>query len=369
MAVWLSLFYYFYFSIIGVYVIFIPKVLSGYGYSASEIGILLGAAPLVRFILPFLFIKGLNLDTKTFERSLVILVLAALAFYLSVEHFYALLFSNILLGVGLSLILPYIEVISLESIGKERYGKVRLFGSIGFIVVALVLVEVLTTPSVALVFLLALTVFTSLLAYIVSKQEAKVQKQQQKSKELRDFSIVQDLYLWSGLVLMQISFGSFYNFFTIYETDHGIGLDMTVYLWSFGVFVEVGMLFTQGKLLKNYHLLNLIRFSVFATVVRWFLVFAYPTSLGVLFFSQALHALSFALFHSATISYLYQIYHDKKLAQQFFMGLTYGLGGLTGAVISGYIYEYIPKMLFLSSSLFALAGFVMLMLYKHKHEA
>lgn len=368
MTILLSLFYYFYFSIIGVYVIFIPKVLSGYGYSASEIGILLGAAPLVRFILPFLFIKGLQLNTKTFHYSLVIMVIAAVAFYSNVEHFYRLLFSNILLGVGMSLILPYIEVIALENIGKERYGKVRLFGSIGFIIVALVLAKLFAISSIALYFLLILTVVTALIAYVISTREHQ-ESMQKRGSEQKKFSLFEDIYLWAGLVFMQISFGSFYNFFTIYETDHGITLDMTVYLWSFGVLVEVVMLFAQGRLLANYQLLNLIRISVLASVLRWFLLFSYPENLVLLFLSQSIHALSFALFHSATISYLYQIYQNKKLAQQFFMGFSYGLGGLSGAVISGYIYEFAPKFLFLSSSIFALVSFVLLVLYKHRQEA
>lgn len=368
MTTLLALFYYFYFSIIGVYVIFIPKVLSSFHYSASEIGILLGAAPLVRFILPFLFVKGLQLNKKIFQISLLILVFSVIAFYLSIENFYLLLLSNIFLGVGLSLILPYVEVISLENIGKERYGKVRLFGSIGFIVIALVLVKFLTAPIVALDFLLILTLITSVTAFFISQKEHK-EKQVQTSKNTQKFSIISDITLWGGLVLMQISFGSFYNFFTIYETDHGISLDMTVYLWSFGVLIEIAMLFAQGRLLQSHKLLNLIRLSVGASVLRWFLVFAFPTNLTILFFSQSLHALSFALFHSATISYLYQIYQDKKLSQQFFMGLTYGLGGLSGAVISGYIYEYYPKYLFLSSSFFALIAFAFLMLYKHRQEA
>ncbi|MDH4944826.1 MFS transporter [Sulfurimonas sp. C5] len=368
MTILLSLFYYFYFSIIGVYVIFIPKVLSGYGYSASEIGILLGAAPLVRFILPFLFIKGLQLNTRTFHYSLLVMVIAAIAFYINVEHFYRLLFSNILLGVGMSLILPYIEVIALENIGKERYGKVRLFGSIGFIVVALILAKFFSVTSIALDFLLTLTAVTAVIAYVISTKEHKESVQNEQMVQKR-FSFFEDIYLWAGLVFMQISFGSFYNFFTIYETDHGISLDMTVYLWSFGVLVEVVMLFAQGRLLANYQLLNLIRISVLASVFRWFLVFSYPENLVLLFFSQSIHALSFALFHSATISYLYQIYQNKKLAQQFFMGFSYGLGGLSGAVISGYIYEYAPKLLFLSSSLFALVSFVLLVMYKHRQEA
>jgi len=40
------------------------------------------------------------------------------------------------------------------------------------------------------------------------------------------------------------------------------------------------------------------------------------------------------------------------------------LGGLSGALLSGVIYEYFPDYLFLSSSLIALVAFVMIGLYK-----
>jgi PPP family 3-phenylpropionic acid transporter len=48
-----SSFYYFYFSVIGVYIIFLPKVLADVGYGASEIGIILGASPLYALYSPF----------------------------------------------------------------------------------------------------------------------------------------------------------------------------------------------------------------------------------------------------------------------------------------------------------------------------
>lgn len=357
----LSLFYYFYFSIVGIYIIFLPKVLSSVGYSASEIGILFAAAPLVRFILPFLFIKGVQLNSTIFKASLFLVSLSAFSFYLSLEHFYLLLLSNITLGIGLALILPYVELLSLGSIGKERYGKVRLFGSLGFIIVALVLVKFLSSAFVALDFLFVMTLLMSFFAYLVQKHADKVQKESEVYEN--DISLLRDWKLWAGLLLMQMSFGPLYNFFTIYETDRGISLDMTIYLWSFGVIIEVAMLFFQGKFLRG-NLLRVLQVTIFATVIRWFLLFAYPTTLGVLFFAQSLHALSFALFHSAAISYLFAHYKHKSLAQQFFSGITYGLGGLMGAVLSGFIYEYYPDYLFLSASAIASIALLMTTLYK-----
>lgn len=363
MEILLAFFYFFYFSVVGVYVIFMPKVLYMLGYSASEVGIIFSAAPLVRFVVPFLFMQGLELNRRVFNGALIILIVSALSFYLSIESFYKLLFSNIFLGVGLSLILPYVELVSLEKVGKQRYGKIRLFGSIGFILVALILVKLLSTPTVALNFLFVLTSITAIVAFFIAQKES-MQKREKHSGDA-SINILQDWKLWAGFILMQMSFGSFYNFFTIYSTHNGISLDMTIYLWSFGVIVEIIMLFFQARLLKN-NLLTLLQFTTLMTAFRWFLVFEYADNIEMLFFTQSIHALSFALFHSAAISYLFELYKQKSLAQQLFLGLSYGLGALLGALIAGYMYEFYPTYLFASSALMAFAAFLFLRAFSNQ---
>jgi len=359
MPILLSFFYFFYFAIIGVYVIFMPKVLNMVGYSASEIGIVFAAAPLVRFILPFAFVKGLKLNLRIFKIALALMFFSSVSFYFSLYDFYKLLASSIGLGIGLSIILPYIEVISLRTIGKERYGKIRLFGSVGFVLVALVLVKFLSEASVALNYLAVLSFLTAIMAFVIAKNaDAGIEKTQDVKN---DINLLSDWKLWAGLTLMQVSFGAFYNFFTIYETDYGVSLDMTIYLWSFGVIAEIVMLFFQGRLLRG-NLLLILQITTFVTAIRWLLLFLFPQNLSILFFSQTLHALSFALFHSAAISYLFHLYKHKSLAQQFFSGITYGLGGFVGALYAGYIYELYPRYLFLSAAFIALmaSGFIYL---------
>ena len=363
MPILLSIFYFFYFAVIGVYIIFMPKVLAMSGYSASEIGIIFAAGPLVRFILPFAFIKGLKIDIKSFNFALVILLFSSISFYLSLDNFYKLLFSNIGLGLGLSLILPYIEVISLSIVGKERYGKIRLFGSLGFILVALVLVKFLNSANIALNYLLFSTIATIIIAFFIVRNIHA--KEENKEDIKNDINLLADWRLWLGLTLMQVSFGAFYNFFTIYETNYGISLDMTIYLWTFGVVAEIFMLFFQGRFLRN-NLLLILQITTFASAIRWFLLYLFPQNLLILFFAQSLHALSFALFHSAAISYLYFTYKHKALAQQFFSGITYGLGGFSGALLAGYIYELYPKELFLSSTILALLACGFLYLHSKK---
>ncbi|MDF1883140.1 MFS transporter [Sulfurimonas sp. SAG-AH-194-C21] len=364
MNILLSSFYFFYFSVVGVYVIFIPEILTTYGYSAEQVGIIFAAGPLVRFILPMLFIRGLKLERKAFNISLLIMVLSALSFYTFVENFYQLLASNIFLGIGLGVTLPYIEVIALEKLGRENYGKIRLFGSLGFVLVALVLVKFLTSPVIALDFLLSLTFATAIFAFIIVHELYK-SKKQKKEVLKNDINLFKDWRLWLGLTLMQLSFGAFYNFFTIYATDNGISLQTTIYLWSFGVVAEIVMFQYQARFLRS-KLLFVIQIATLLTAFRWFLVFVYPQNILVLYFSQSLHAFSFALFHSAAIAYLHQLYKHKALAQQFFSGITYGLGGFLGALLSGVIYEQYPEYLFLSSTFIAFMSFVCIVLWKKK---
>jgi PPP family 3-phenylpropionic acid transporter len=339
-----------------------PKVLNTIGYDGSEIGIIFSAAPLVRFLVPLLFIKGFKLGNTSFYTALVILFFSVFAFYFSINNFYMLLFSNILFGVGLSLVLPYIELLSLNEIGKEKYGKSRLFGSIGFMAVALVLVKFLSKPQIALNYLLILTLITIFFAFLVVKNAHSL-KNKTAEHIKNDVNLFKDWRLWLGFALMQVGFGAFYNFFTIYETSYGISMDMTIYLWSFGVIIEIIMLYFQGRLL-NKNLLLILQITIFATIIRWLIVFAFPTNLAMLFFAQSIHSLSFALFHSSAISYLYHLYKNKPLAQQLFSGISYGLGGLLGAFISGYIYEYFPTYLFLSSAVITSFAFYFIRSFK-----
>ncbi len=363
MPIMLSTFYFFYFGVVGVYVIFMPKVLALSGYSATDIGIIFAAGPLVRFILPFAFVKGLKIDRKSFNIALGILLLSSVSFYNSIDSFYHLVLSNIGLGLGLSIILPYVEVISLDIMGKERYGKIRLFGSVGFVLVALVLVKFLTEPVIALNYMISLVFLTAFVSFFIVKNTQKKSKKVEDVKN--DINLLADWRLWLGLTLMQVSFGAFYNFFTIYETDFGLSLDMTIYLWSFGVLVEIVMLYFQGRFLKN-NLLIILQITTFASAIRWMLVYLFPQNIAILFFAQSIHALSFALFHSAAISYLYHTYKHRALAQQFFSGITYGLGGFSGALLAGYIYELFPRELFLSSSFIALLSFIFIFLHSKK---
>ena len=198
------------------------------------------------------------------------------------------------------------------------------------------------------------TILTAYFSIIIIKSANNTIHTDEKEQE--KFSLLTYWPFWLSLFLMQVSFGGFYNFFTIYETSNGISLEMTSYLWAFGVVCEIIMLYYQAPILKN-NLVTVIKISIFLTIIRWMMLYLFPDSLTITFISQSIHALSFGLYHSAVIMYLYTLYSNKKLAQQFMFGFAYGLGGFVGAIIAGWAYgEY----LFLYSSIIASFAFISL---------
>jgi len=358
----LSLFYFFYFSLVGVYVMFLPKALSDMGYSAAEIGMIGFAAPIMRFLLPFLFKYLIPLDRRIYRLSLIFTTVASLIFIGVVDDFWFYLIANLLFGASMGISLPFVESISLAGLSKKEYGMVRLWGSVGFILVALWLGKALTQPQQTLYYLLGSAFATQLVGWRILRYDT-LDKQEQ-SHANSHFSLRTFWAFWVSIFLMQLAFSGFYQFFTIYETAHGISLEVTSWLWSFGVICEIVMLYFQGSLLQR-NLLSLLQFATLATAIRWLLLYLFAGDLLITFVAQSLHAISFALYHTASITYVFSLYPQKRLAQQFYLGIGFGLGGALGSILAGRIYG---EKMFLIEAIITLGAWGMLLLHQKRVE-
>ncbi len=359
-------FYFFYFVLIGVYIIYLPQMLKEQDYSATEVGIIYAAAPMMRFILPFVFRHFFSLSENLYKLSLIILPVSALFIMSTVGSFGAYLLSNLLLGAALGVVLPFVDTIALQVISKERYGRVRLWGSLGFVTSALWLGQVLDNIDQAFVYLGVSALLTMIAGVYLVRFDPHRTKAINRDEE-KAFSLTKYWAFWISAFFLQVSFGGFYNFFTIYETAHGFSQTTISYLWSFGVLLEVAMLYFQGPLLRN-NLLTVIKLTTFSSILRWGLLYLWPGSLMASYISQSLHAVSFALYYTATISYVFQLYTQKRLAQQFYLGITFGLGGSLGALMAGWVYEKNSALLFGVEASMALVALIMVYIHEYRRR-
>jgi PPP family 3-phenylpropionic acid transporter len=358
----LGAYYFFYFALVGVYVIFMPKVLIELGYSTIEVGIVYAAAPFMRFLLPFVFKHYINLSPKVYLFSLLLSFVGTLFFLGTVQSFELYLFANLFFGASMGISLPYVETIALASLSKTRYGRVRLWGSLGFMGIALWLGKILEIPYHALYYLSATALLTLIFGALLVKYDTTGHT---AAKDDASFSLSRYWAFWLSVFLMQVGFGGFYNFFTIYETAHGVSLEITSWMWSFGVICEIFMLYFQGPLLQR-NLLNILKFATLVTALRWLMLYLFPDSIPLIFASQSLHAISFALYHTAAITYVFSLYTQKKLAQQFFLGIAFGLGGSVGAILSGKIYG---EHMFLIEAIITFISFMVLWVHQKRKIA
>lgn len=351
-----------------VYVIFVPKALLQLGYDSFAIGVLLAVAPLVRFISPFLFVKKLTLSKKAFIYSLVGSFVFAALFGVVIHSFVATFVVALFFSLFWGLILPFVDTYALSFIPKERYGKVRLFGSIGFMAAALLLGHF--EPSLLQLFVVYLISIALAgiggYACVHAQDRAAALLDFAPEKTSGTFCVMSHWQLWLSMFLLQLSFGAFYGFFSIFEVEHGLSMERVTQLWAFGVACEIVMFMVQSPLLRRFDMLTLIKFTTAMTVVRWLLLQMFPGSLGFGLVSQAFHALNFALYTTAVFAYLFAIYEDKRVAQLFFYGISYGLGGFLGSLISGAVYG---ENLFLYAAFASAAAYVVLIGYNGAKSA
>lgn len=339
----LSLFYFLFFALIGDYVIFMPKMYLNF-FTPTQIGIIFSMLPIARFLTPFLFFK-LTINKITFLFSLIISTLAS--FLLLSHNFYIILTAFFLIGASFSVIFPYIESIAIEKL-KEKYGQARVFGSIGFMIFGIVFSYFKINFIYIFIILMILINISSL--YFLESKSIK------KEKKSINFFIAWKF--WIALILLQISFGGFYNFFTIYNIKHNIPKEINGWLWAIGVISEIIIFLIQHKFIKKYPPLFWIKISIFLTSVRWFMLYIFAGNIFFIAVSQLIHAFSFAIFHTSALLYLSKIYKNKTLAQQFYAGIGYGLAAFLGSIISGWLYG---DNLFLYESLIAFTGFLIML--------
>ncbi|WP_217904774.1 MFS transporter [Marinobacter lutaoensis] len=244
-------------------------------------------------------------------------------------------------------ILPLYEVITLRTLGPERdrYGKVRLWGSVGFIgAVALVGAVLERVPVSALPWLL-LPVFAgiALSTFLVPAERGE------RRRSLPAGSLGR--VLWQRAVLafflmnflLQVSHGPYYTFFSIHLERHGYGKFSIGLLWSLGVLAEIALFLVMHRLQRHLSLRRIALGALLLTALRWGMIADLTGGLALLLLAQLLHAASYGALHALSVQYIHgyfgQAHHGQ--GQALYSGLSFGAGGAVGAWMSGLLVEYL----------------------------
>jgi PPP family 3-phenylpropionic acid transporter len=341
----LSGFYGFFFATLGALLPYWSVYLRDLGYSPGEIGSLMAIIAGTKIIAPNLW--GWVADRRG-ERMPVVRFGAGLAFFLFLgvflgQGFWWLAVTMALFSFFWNAALPQFEANTLNWLGNERarYSRVRLWGSVGFIVTSAALGPVLDSVGVgALPWFIAALYFALWMASLAAPAAPDSGAREDPGPIAR---VLRRPHVWSLLLvcfLMQASHGPYYTFFSIHLQDHGYGGFAIGALWALGVIAEIGVFLLMHRLLPRFGARPLLLASLGLTSLRWVMIAEFVDSPGPLLAAQVLHAASFGLYHAVAISLIDRFFtgNHQGRGQAFYSSLSFGAGQAVGSLGAGLLW-------------------------------
>ncbi len=341
-----------YFAHIGFFNPYLPLWLKDMGLSLVLISVLTSVQASTRLFAPYVW--GW-LSDHTGERVRLLRLGAAVA--LGSACLLWLELSPLWLGVVLfvmfvhtSAMMPMSEAAMAHLVSQggdfdaKRYGRVRLWGSIGFLVTVFAAgawfeaFGMQQFPTLTIVSLLA--VVLSALALPDLKEAEPVE-----SSKAAVWPVLQRppvRWFFASAFLHVLSHIGIYVFFSLYLDALGYSKTLIGLMWAVSVVVEIGWFFWQSRWLHLLPLTGWLLLCSAAMVLRMVLTAGWADGLLVLVFAQALHALTFAAHHTACIALLSHHFPGRLRGrgQALYTVLAYGLSGVMGGLLGGLLSEH-----------------------------
>ena len=250
----------------------------------------------------------------------------------------------LLLSFFWSASLPLIEVVTLGHLGDkfDRYGRIRLWGSVGFILAVIGLGYLLEHTAIHTLLWVVLALLTAVLLFSINITEPFITQPENDVGSIWQILRRREVIaLLAACFAMSAAHGSYYTFYSIYLVEHGYSTGQVGWLWALGVVCEILIFLFMPRLTRLFGLkrillvslmLAFIRFAVIGWAVEWW---------WLIVLAQTLHAATFGSYHASAVALTHQYFkgrHQSK-GQGLYTSVSYGVGGTVGAVISGYAWE------------------------------
>ena len=341
-------FFFLYFAYIGLVSPFASLFFLDRGFTVIEIAILMSMLQVTRIIGPFSWgwlsdYLSNRIGIIRFCACLGALVFITIYFLHSYIGFFIWM---LVLHTILSSLMPLGESATVHALFKDnsfdkRYGRLRLWGSIGCIVMVLFAGELFQRNSIELFPLVGTVVLIALAAITFLMHEPKLERHKMVKGEFWVVLLNPDVrwFLLSGF-FMQFAHAALYVFYSLYLADIGYNKFQIGLFWALGVFAEVVFFYYQSKVLSRLDPEVVLQASFGIGVIRFVLMAFLPIT-SVLIIAQIMHAGTFAAHHSAATKLLQRWFTGPLQArgQALMATVSYGLGGTLGGLFAGWIWE------------------------------
>jgi PPP family 3-phenylpropionic acid transporter len=371
----LSAWYFFYFAYIGAFAPYFTLYLQSLGLGASAIGTLMSLMLAMRLLAPnFWGWLAYRLGRKTVVlRVSGLLSIAGFLFFFVASDFWALFGAMAFMSFFWSASLPLVEALTLRHLEgrSEQYGRIRLWGSVGFIVAVLGTGAWLDrAPLDSLLWVnLALLIGISACAWLLSDVPPGNVAEPRQSLRVGVMR-PEVLVLLAACFFMSAAHSPFYVFYSIHLVDHGYDKSAVGLLWSLGVVAEIGVFLAMPRLMRAWSLRTILLVSFMAAVIRFLLIGWCADVVELLLLAQLMHGATFGANHAAAVAALNRWFPARQQArvQALYGSVSYGAGGMVGNMVSGAVWDWIGAgPTFTLGALFAVVG--VLLLWRDRQQA
>ena len=341
-------FFFLYFAYVGLVSPYASLFFLDRGFSVIEIAVLMSMLQITRIIGPFSWgwlsdYLSNRIGIIRFCACLAALVFTTIYFLHSYIGFFIWMF---VLHTILSSLMPLGESATVHALFKDnsfdkRYGRLRLWGSIGFIAMVLFAGELFQRKGIELYPLVGTFVLITLALVTFLLHEPKMERRKMVKGELLVVLFNPDVrwFLLSGF-FMQFAHAALYVFYSLYLADLGYDKLQIGLFWALGVSAEVIFFYFQSKVLSRVDPEVVLQASFGIGVIRFSLMAFLPFT-SVLIIAQIMHAGTFAAHHSAATKLLQRWFTGPLQArgQALMATVSYGFGGTLGGLFAGWIWE------------------------------
>ncbi len=364
----LSAYYFFYFGFVGAFSPYFTLYLQSLSFSATDIAILMSLMQVMRILAPNLWgwlAERLGMPVIIVRLSAAA-SLAGFSLFFLTEDFAGIFLGMALMAFFWSASLPLIESVTFAHLGGQgqRYGSIRVWGSVGFIAAVLGIGYALDhLPIASMLWMTALILGGILLCALWVPDAIRAPAARLQASLGETLRRPEVRALLGACFFMSAAHGALYVFYSIHLVDNGYGKALVGWMWTLGVVAEIVVFLFMPQLMRRFSLRALLLFAFAAAVLRFVLIGWGVGSLPVLVFAQLLHGATFGAYHAAAIAAV-NLWFPGRLqsrGQALYGSISFGAGGMAGGLLSGFTWDGIgPAWTYTLGSVFALAGLVWL---------
>ena len=354
-------FFFLYFAYVGLVSPYASLFFLDRGFSVIEIAVLMSMLQITRIVGPFSWgwLSDYLSDRIGIIRFCACLAAVTFLCIFFLHSYIAFFIWMFVLHTILSSLMPLGESATVHALFKDnsfdkRYGRLRLWGSIGFIAMVLIAGELFQREGIELYPIVGAVVLTFLALVTFRLHEPKMERRKMVKGELLIVLFNPDVrwFLLSGFFMI-FAHAALYVFYSLYLADLGYDKFEIGLFWALGVAAEVIFFYFQSKVLSRLDAEVVLQLAFGIGVFRFILIAFFPFT-WVLILAQLMHAATFGAHHSAATKLLQRWFTGSLQArgQALMATVSYGLGGTLGGLVAGWLWEATqPRNVFVMAAL------------------